>query len=197
MFSLFTLLAITTAAVSAGYPPPPGPWAMGAWRPPTDPPAPLWLGRAIQANGGRFWMGKPPSAYCPPDIPGLNCTLYPGTSTVLVGGNETLSLNVVVPGGQQVYIAPDGALGYTPPHSTFKPDGSVVTGWRREISDAGGAPTVLWNQAGGYFVACPVGDAKDDVYQIYLNSGDALSGAACVSFQMRTYTAAGAVAWEY
>lgn len=88
--------------VSAGYPPPPGPWTAGAWRPPTDEEkGPVWVGEAIQANGGRFWLGKKPSAYCPSDVADLDCTLYPGDRTVFAGGNDSISLNVAVPGGQQ------------------------------------------------------------------------------------------------
>ncbi|KAK0713965.1 hypothetical protein B0T26DRAFT_622668, partial [Lasiosphaeria miniovina] len=148
----------------------------------------------IQANGGRFWIGKPPSAYCPPDVAGLDCSVYPGASTVFSGGNDTVFLNVAVPGGQQVYIAPDGAMGYTPPHSAFMPDGSVVSGWWREISVAGGAPTIVGNGQSS-MMACPAA-GQDGVYQVFFGVSRAQL-TSCVSFQMRTYTASGVVAWEY
>ncbi|KAK0636776.1 hypothetical protein B0T17DRAFT_89882 [Bombardia bombarda] len=193
---LLSTLLLTASLASAGYPPPPGPWTLGAWRPPTDNTSPMWFGRAIQANGSRFWLGKTPSAYCPAGISGLDCSLYPGDSTVFNGGNDTVFLNVAVPGGQQVYIAPDGALGYTPPHSTFKPDGSIVSGWVREISVAGGAPTVM-GYNGRPILACPAGDGAVDVYQIYVKLAEADPKSGCISFQMRTYSAAGTVAWEY
>ena len=99
MTSLLSLLSLVSLA-SAGYPPPPGPWTAGAWRPTGDGSV-LFLGDAIQANGRRFWIGKQPSAYCPSDIAGLDCTAYPGDKTVFTGGNDTVSLNVDVPGGQQ------------------------------------------------------------------------------------------------
>jgi len=101
MNSVFSLLSFALL-VSAGYPPPPGPWTAGAWRPSTgDGEGPLWVGAGIEANGGRFWLGKKPSAYCPSDVADLNCTSYPGDRTIFVGGNGSISLNVAVPGGQQ------------------------------------------------------------------------------------------------
>ena len=59
----------------------------------------------IEANGGRFWIGKPASAYCPSDVDKLDCSAFKGNQTILVGGNDsgdsTVALKVVVPGGQQ------------------------------------------------------------------------------------------------
>ena len=95
--SLLSVLPIAGAM----EPPPAGPWTAGAWRGPGIDRAPLWIGVPIQANGGRFWLGKQPSASCPSDVSGLDCTAYPGDSTVFTGGNETLFLNTAVPGGQQ------------------------------------------------------------------------------------------------
>lgn len=40
-------------------------------------------------------------------------------------------MGVIVPGGQQVYVAPDGALSYTQAHSAYVPEGSVRDGWSR------------------------------------------------------------------
>lgn len=54
----------------------------------------------LQANGGKFFLGGTASGYCPSEI-GEACASYPGNSTTLSGGNVSLSLGVVVPGGQQ------------------------------------------------------------------------------------------------
>src|SRR5262245_55632057 len=54
----------------------------------------------LQANGGKFYLGGTPSGYCPPEV-GDVCKDYPGNTTVLAGGEGTLSLGVIVPGGQQ------------------------------------------------------------------------------------------------
>jgi hypothetical protein len=87
--------------------------------------------QSLTARGGKFYLGGgPPSSYCPPNIGAENCP--PGNTTVLAGGQSTLSLGVVVPGGQQVYVGPDGALSYTIAHSAAIPEGSDVTGFSRQ-----------------------------------------------------------------
>lgn len=56
----------------------------------------------LQANGGKFFLGGTASGYCPSTAIGNEtCALYPGNSTTFAGGNVSLSLGVVVPGGQQ------------------------------------------------------------------------------------------------
>lgn len=55
----------------------------------------------LNANGGKFYLSGTSSGYCPPNI-GETCEKYPGTETVFAGGySGTLSLGVIVPGGQQ------------------------------------------------------------------------------------------------
>jgi hypothetical protein len=73
------------------------------------------------------------------------------------------------------------------------PDGSIITGWAREISDSGGAPTVLGYQ-GRLDLACPV---AEDVYQIFVGLDGIELDDSCIMFSLRTYTAQGIVAWEY
>lgn len=63
----------------------------------------------LNAIGGKFFLGGSPSSYCPPQV-GDACPN--GTSTVLAGGDVTLSLGVIVPGGQQgMYILTSSTLG--------------------------------------------------------------------------------------
>ncbi|KAI1311507.1 hypothetical protein F5Y03DRAFT_343339 [Xylaria venustula] len=188
-----TILAILTCAAvahaatiaSRSYPPPPGPWTAGVWRYP----APYYYGDGINANNGFFWLGKEPTAYCPTSD--VDCSAYPGTSTIFVGGNDTVSLLVGVGGGQQVYIDANGALAYAQPNATL-PEGAVINGFERAISEAFGAPTVLAFPSRNWQL-CSVNGSDDGVYQIFLGNytGD------CLLFEMRTYTASGASAWEY
>jgi hypothetical protein len=139
----------------------------------------------LQARGGKFYLGGgPPSSYCPVEVVGDACP--PGNTTVLVGGDKTLSLGVVVPGGQEVYIGPDGAMSYTVAHSVFVPEGSVRDQWSRE---APATPT----QGFGYlnfetgFVACPsAGNATD--YQVFGQVDSATFGPDCLGFNMLTGT---------
>ncbi|KAI1390357.1 uncharacterized protein F4822DRAFT_401640 [Hypoxylon trugodes] len=188
-------LAVATAAVAPrSGPAPPGPWTAGVWKiaQGTDI---FFFGTAINANGGKFWINREPSAECPSDVEGLDCSAYPGSETVFTGGNGTLSLNVAVPGGQQVYIAEDGSLSYTVPHSGALPDGAVATGFARSRSEAFGAPVGLYN-TGRYWSICPVGEGepREIPYQLFI--GDFKSDG-CYGTEVRTYSADGVSAWEY
>jgi hypothetical protein len=135
--------------------------------------------QTLTARGGKFYLGGgPPSSYCPPNIPAESCP--PGNSTVLVGGQETLSLGVVVPGGQQVYVAPGGALQYTTAHSVAKPDGSDVTGFSRTAPANGNAFGYLEYETG--FVAC----STDEGYQVFGATEDSKFGDECLGFSALT-----------
>ncbi|MBY8978546.1 hypothetical protein KHP62_22365, partial [Rhodobacteraceae bacterium NNCM2] len=79
--------------------------------------------QAIVANGGRLYIGKETSSYCP-----LATGCPAGTSTTFVAGESTISLNTEVPGGQQVYIGTDYSVSYTQPHSADT-HGGVTSGW--------------------------------------------------------------------
>jgi hypothetical protein len=151
--------------------------------------------QTLTARGGKFYLGGgPPSSYCPPNVADA-CP--PGNTTVLAGGDNTLSLGVVVPGGQQVYIAPDGSLSYTQPHSVFMPEGSIQTGFSRT------AP--VNDQAFGYlnygagFVACPPAAANaTEGYQVYGATTNATTfGPECLGFSALSVSVDEAGAWEY
>jgi hypothetical protein len=118
--------------------------------------------QSLTARGGKFYLGGgPPSSYCPPNIGAENCP--PGNTTVLAGGQSTLSLGVVVPGGQQVYVGPDGALSYTIAHSAAIPEGSDVTGFSRTAPADGNVYGYLNYETG--FIACPAGEGEG--YQVF------------------------------
>ncbi|KAG5978270.1 hypothetical protein E4U55_006308 [Claviceps digitariae] len=142
----------------------------------------------INANGGKFWIGKPTSQYCPPNVEQAgDCPLGNDTSVWVNNDSATSSLNVVVPGGQQIYIAPDSSLSFTQPHSAYIPPGSIVVGF-----------TVQGNQLlfpTRSFVACL---SYDSVWQIFVPlkiSQIALSGP-CVQIKVSTSPAKYPV-WEY
>ena len=108
-----------------------------------------------------------------------------------------MSLGVVVPGGQQgkkrvhipnnghgtnigiVYVGPDGALGYTPPHSTSKPEGSIVEGWNKTEAGTFGHLSI-----GDGLVACPAGEGKG--YQVYGQIEGVELGSDCLGFSALT-----------
>ncbi|PSN64231.1 hypothetical protein BS50DRAFT_65950 [Corynespora cassiicola Philippines] len=142
----------------------------------------------VQARGGAFFLGGEASSYCPPSLPEGSCPS--GNSTVFAGGQGTLSLGVVVPGGQQVYVGPDGALGYTPPHSTSKPEGSIVEGWNKTEAGTFGHLSI-----GDGLVACPAGEGKG--YQVYGQIEGVELGSDCLGFSALTVNATGPGAWQY
>ncbi|KAJ6261032.1 hypothetical protein Dda_3697 [Drechslerella dactyloides] len=88
--------------------------------------SPIHYGQ-VNASGQKFFIGVEPSAYCPvPPVPAGACPSGKYTSMV---GDSSLSLNVMVPGGQRIYIDADGSLSYTQAHSAFMPPGAVTDGF--------------------------------------------------------------------
>ncbi|KAL8731494.1 MAG: hypothetical protein Q9166_003340 [cf. Caloplaca sp. 2 TL-2023] len=79
--------------------------------------------QSVNANGQAFWIGKDTATYCPLE-PHLTCP--PGNETVFSVGGRTASLDTAVPGGQQIFVAPNGKLSYTQAHSPNIPPGSAV-----------------------------------------------------------------------
>lgn len=78
--------------------------------------------------------------------------------------------SAIVPGGQQTYVAPDGALSYTQAHSAYYPPGSqfgAFSGIGGELVYSGLNGTTGW-------LACPVNGSSfypplDNIYKIYAN----------------------------
>ncbi|KAH6660284.1 hypothetical protein BKA67DRAFT_653478 [Truncatella angustata] len=176
---------------------PAGPYTAGVWRPAQGTDL-FFYGDGINANAGRFWLGKNATSYCPGEVENLDCSKFATSSTNFVGGNGTLALDVSVPGGQQIYVAADGALGYTGPHSAAVPDGAITTGFWRERSEAWGAPVNLGMTSRSWQL-CPIGDTpqgRNGTFQIYLVDE---TKDGCYGVAMRTYTGSGAGgnAWEY
>ncbi|KAI3327052.1 hypothetical protein HD806DRAFT_485885 [Xylariaceae sp. AK1471] len=191
--------AVLAAAISRGTQSvPSGPFAAGAWRMPQDTDSDIYFfGTAINASGGKFYINRNTSTYCPDGVAGLDCSLFAGSGTTLIIGDNSdgMSLEATVPGGQQVYIASDGSLSYTQAHSAYIPAGSVVNGFSREQSQAFGAPIYLYSTSGSWYL-CPVteGAPTERTYQIFASS-EALEG--CVGTQVRTYTPGEGNVWQY
>ncbi|KAH8160359.1 hypothetical protein CIB48_g7892 [Xylaria polymorpha] len=224
MKSFLTLIpwpaAVLAASVSRALSTPTGPFSAGAWRiaQGTDI---SFFGTAINASGGKFYINRDTSTYCPDGVSGLDCSAYSGTGTTLVIGNgtTTMSLEVSVPGGQQgkypnpvyvcrdpldstspltpptVYVAPDGSLSYTQAHSAAIPPNSTVVGFSRARSEAFGAPVYLYS-AGRYWYLCPVteGEPRERTYQIFASNEDP---EGCYGTQIRTYTPDTGSVWQY
>jgi len=149
--------------------------------------------QTLTARGGKFYLGGPgPTTYCPAEsIGAANCP--PGNTTVLAGGDNTLGLGVVVPGGQQVYVAKDGALGYTQAHSAAIPTGATLTGFSRDAPSGGNSFGYLHFDTG--FVACPAGEGQG--YQVFGQVADATFGSECLGFDALTVATAQPGAWQY
>ncbi|KAJ6255813.1 hypothetical protein Dda_9423 [Drechslerella dactyloides] len=167
--------------------PGPGPFSFLALRSAS----PIHFG-SLNASGLKIWIGKPTESYCPVDP--KFCP--PGNVTAFFVDN-TASMSVSVPGGQQVYIDPKGALSYTQAHSAAIPPGSITTCFR--VMNSPNDNNILFFSNGeGDFVACPVAP-ETGPYQVFVNikgglkSEDVPSGntADCLGF-----TAAGGPAQE-
>ncbi|MCJ1473377.1 hypothetical protein MMC13_002028 [Lambiella insularis] len=141
------------------------------------------------------------SSYCPTSI-GTGCPV--GNQTVFTADGG--AMDVEVPGGQQVYVAPNGALSYTQAHSISYPPGSqfgVVSGTGGELVYAGANGTAGW-------IACPLPASTfspplNYIYQLYANvpshpTRDPKDGAIFVCYPVTLLLDAysgGFGAWQY
>lgn len=140
----------------------------------------------LNTAGRVFFFG--PSAdtatYCPePPLPDALCNSFPNTTVFASPG----AMQVSVPGGQAVYIAPDRALSVTQAHSASTPNGSLFG----QIT-AYGAGGFFYN--GGGWLACPVGNN----YQVFAALPDRFFIATCLPVVLQTQGGAPAYgAWQY
>ena len=164
----------------------------------------------IQANGLVFRIGGDPATYCPLDIEdcplGIEtdwtcssdiCNLV-RTSSFSISSSAVIFLlafaditqNVEVPGGQQIYVAPNGAVSFTQAHSGLAPTGSIFAGF--SVEDDGGLTF-----AGGDFLSCPPVDQTQN-YQLYA-AAIATPSDDCISIRLLTAatTTDDFGAWQY
>ncbi|KAI5460444.1 hypothetical protein BGZ63DRAFT_424950 [Mariannaea sp. PMI_226] len=84
-------------------------------------------GRGINARYRRFIIGAAsPSTYCGSS----DRRQCPPGNTTLVNGDMTF-LAASVPGGQFIYVDARGAISYPSAHSSLRPPGSKIGGFRR------------------------------------------------------------------
>lgn len=142
-------------------------------------------GLELTARAGRLQLGAgPPNSYCPPDVA---CS---GQYTVFEGGYSTLNLGVLAPGGQQVYVGPNGVLQYTAAGMTYIPTGSIVDKFSRTQADE---TTGTLEFAPG-FVACPWGEGR--MWQVY-GRLEGIQYTGCVEVDLITHKHAEPGAWKY
>ncbi|KAL8767756.1 MAG: hypothetical protein Q9209_005842 [Squamulea sp. 1 TL-2023] len=169
--------------------------------------APFHL-QSINANGQSFWIGKDTATYCPLQ-PQSQCP--PGNETVFTASGGGAGLDTVVPGGQQVYVAPNGKLSYTIAHSGYAPPGSAVKTFTATFPTSGDATLGSFSfhgLGGNTFLACPSHKVDSEEgpfpYQVFvdvaaLSDRDVPSGckADCLGFGAVIAKYEGAPVWQY
>jgi hypothetical protein len=156
---------------------------------------------SVNANSGKFWLNLPETATSCPfagTADAANCPT-PGNSTAFTGAG---SMAVVVPGGQQVYVAPSGALMFTEAHTAAIPDGSVTEPFTFSLEPNAQYGVVGTNALGADgFMACPTEGSI--AYQVFANVATAEVPLGnvddCVVVQPLAipYTLGTAAAWQY
>ncbi|KAJ0375275.1 hypothetical protein COL26b_006486 [Colletotrichum chrysophilum] len=80
-------------------------------------------GKPINASGRRFIIGlDAPMTYCPDVVPRDSCP--PGNITTVSG--LLTGMMVMVPGGQDIYVDPEGFVDFTQAHSAGYPPNSTL-----------------------------------------------------------------------
>ncbi|RHZ65698.1 putative IgE binding protein [Aspergillus thermomutatus] len=127
--------------------------------------------RMMTASNLTFFLNGQTASFCP-----LQTGCPSGNHTVL--NANASSLDVLVPGGQQIYASPDGAVHYTQAHSAFIPPGSS-TG---PFFQADG----VWHFTGlgaRDFMACPTANHRWEVFVALRNATVPLGNVtACLPF---------------
>nr|POE93660.1 putative secreted protein [Quercus suber] len=177
----------------------------------------------LSASGLRIWINKPTATYCPDSVASEGACPN-STSTNFAGGNDTLSMGAIVPGGQQVsstsacpfallcleffprlpstdtiilqvYIDPTcGALAYTQAHSSYMPTGAISTGFTNDPVADRTYGFLKWNGDG--FLACPT-NATSNVYQVFAPLEGITFPEDCLGFDVESEPATNADAWQY
>ncbi|RMZ86087.1 hypothetical protein DV737_g100, partial [Chaetothyriales sp. CBS 132003] len=152
----------------------------------------------LNAAGFSFHLGGSTASYCPTSVTEQGGVCPPGNVTVLLG---TCSLDDEVPGGQQIWATPDGAIGYTQAHSISVPIDSVPCPFsysKQAGEQFGHLSTSVFGASG--LMACPNPNGSWDVFAALQNAtvpnGDVSS---CLGFDALTvdYISDTAAAWQY
>jgi hypothetical protein len=152
--------------------------------------------KPVQATGERFWLGGEPGTYCPTVV---NPYCPPGKVTAFAG---PYALSVLVPGGQQIYVAPSGALSFTQAHSAFIPTGSAIGpfDYTAEGRPFGQYTFTGWDADG--FMGCPDNSDGPKTWQVFANIQNATVPTGdiddCFPFEANTLPFnQGPAAWQY
>ncbi|KAL4888614.1 hypothetical protein BDV59DRAFT_137403 [Aspergillus ambiguus] len=156
------------------------------------------LSGPLNANGGSLWTGKPTASTCPDTVP--HCKTVNATSFTAQDGK--LFLNAIVPGGQQVYVSPQGQLTYTQPHSASIPAGSLTN----LVSWSGAAGSSFLNPFLTFWL-CDTDAASADKWRVWLEYTNGTTGAitnngsngvnACTRISLEAKPYQGTAAWEF
>lgn len=145
--------------------------------------------QTVSASGQALWLNKPTASYCPENV-GDACPA--GNVTTFAGGDGSLSMGVVVPGGQQVYVEADtGRVKYTQAHSAAVPEDAIRTGWNLSEGESFGN---LANEKGG-FIACPCED--DESWKVFVALDGLKFDDDCLGFDALSSNSTSAGAWQY
>jgi hypothetical protein len=177
-FSTVAILSGLTAAVSADF---------GVIV--TRSGSPIHL-QELNATGNAFYIGKPTTTYCPEGVSGLKCPVGKG-ETLFAGGHETLGLSTQVPGGQQIYVAKDGTVGYTQAHSASIPAGASLTGWSKTEGKTFGQLSYKYG-----LIFCPVG-GDSHAYKLFAQVPGVSFIATCLGGNLLTVNGTAPGAWQY
>ncbi|KAH7342251.1 hypothetical protein BKA65DRAFT_551893 [Rhexocercosporidium sp. MPI-PUGE-AT-0058] len=161
--------------------------------------APIHLA-GVSAKGYNFNVNNGTGTYCPSGT--IDCSLA-GEVTVFAYNpdSQTLSLDVVVPGGQQAFVRADGSLGFTIPHSAAIPEGASIGPFQFTPQETDGTVGQLMFETQG-FNACKTGETGPtgfDVYQLYAAAveSEAQLEKECIDVGFLTSTWTGPIAYEY
>ncbi|KAJ5115329.1 hypothetical protein NUU61_001088 [Penicillium alfredii] len=149
----------------------------------------------MTARENKIWLGNQTEAFCPENV--QPCP--PGKETIFAPGGT--AMDVAVPGGQQVYVDPTGALRYTQAHSAAIPPGSARGPFTYQ-THPGNTANHFYNFTGwgaNGFMACP---AKNSQWQVFANVQNATvplgDRKACLPFHALADPYKGAAAaWQY
>ena len=145
---------------------------------------------SLNAAGQKFYLGGTTTSYCPSETVQ---TCPPGDQTIIAPGGN--ALDVEVPGGQQIYVDPTGAVSFTQAHSAAMPQGSIVGEFAYETE----GDAAHWTFKGDGLLACPTTDNRYQVFapieNLKVPSGNKDD---CLGFSARAFTYSGSTpAWQY
>lgn len=164
--------------------------------------------QSINAANQGFYIDEPTKTSCPKEVV-KQCP--PGNVTALIVDNKSgrASLDTEVPGGQAIYVAPSGALAFTPAHSSGGANEGALTGFSYKNNTVDGTLGRFSFKGRGStgFLACPVNDkpGQPGPWQVFASVKGLKDSAVpngkvseCVGIDVLGATYEGGVAaWQY